>query len=358
MRMEQSGLLRPTIERSALVLMLLVLSACVQTPQEPPPPAVVVTAAELKPLPEPEPLPAPVMPTVVEEPPAVPTLPVAQPMGERVAIVLSSSLPAFAEVASHLVNYFENYDVYDMTDKNRTPQQAFSAIADSNAMFIVAIGLSATSVAKTFATVPVIFSQVFNVSEHDLPADQFKGVSVLPPMDLQVDAWSKLDPNIRDVGAIVGEGHEDLILEAELAMQARGIQFHYAVARSDRETLYHFKRLVRDIDGFILFPDNRILSRNALTEILHDAARHHVQVAVFNDALLKRGATFSTNAISSDIAERIVIALNRFRDGDFDAVEPLIPLSAVRIQTNPEMARKFSLDVSSVAVKEAVADAQ
>ena len=48
--------------------------------------------------------------------------------------------------------------------------------------------------------------------------------------------------------------------------------------------------LIRDIDGFILFPDNRILSRSVLTEMMADANRHRVQVAVFNEPLLEFGA--------------------------------------------------------------------
>ena len=126
---------------------------------------------------------------------------------------------------------------------------------------MVAIGLQAAKIARSFATVPVIFSQVYNVSENGLISDKIKGVAVLPPLDLQVAAWRQMDPKIRNIGAILGEGHEDLIAEAEQAMSERGIKFHHAVARSDRETLYHFKRLIRDIDGYVLFPDNRILSR-------------------------------------------------------------------------------------------------
>jgi ABC-type uncharacterized transport system substrate-binding protein len=257
-----------------------------------------------------------------------------------------------------LVDDLESYDVYDLADRDRAPHQVFSAIADSDAMYVVTVGLRATNLAKTLSAVPVVFSQVFNIQEHDLIADDFKGVSSLPPMELQAEAWSKLDPEIRNVGAILGEGHEDLISETELALEKRGIKLHYAIAQSDRETLYHFNRLIRDIDGFLLFPDNRILSRKALTEILDDAARHHVQVAVFNDSLLEHGATFSANTVESDIADKIVLALNNFRDGKFDSPDSVAPLSQVRVQTNAEMAGKFGLNVTSIELIETVADTQ
>ena len=223
---------------------------------------------------------------------------------------------------------------------------------------MVAIGLFAAKVAKSFATLPVIFSQVFNVSENELISDEIKGVAVLPPLDLVVEAWLEMDPHIRNIGAIIGEGHEELIAEADRAMKERGIEFHYAVVHSDRETLYQYKRLIRDLDGFLLFPDNRILSRTALTEIMRDAARHDVQVAVFNDSLLEHGATFSIHSVNTDVADNITIALNEILDGNIDDVAPLIALTKMRIQTNPAMVRKYGLDVSSVTISAAVAGAQ
>jgi ABC-type uncharacterized transport system substrate-binding protein len=167
-----------------------------------------------------------------------------------------------------------------------------------------------------------------------------------------------MDPEIRNVGAILGEGHEDLIAEAEQAMKKQGIKFNYAIANSDRETLYLFKRLVRDIDGYLLFPDNRILSRTVFKEIMSEAARHRVQIAVFNESLLPHGATFSASAVDSNVVDTIIFALNEIVRGNIADLAPLSALSEIRIQTNPAMARRFDLDVSGVEIRNSVADAQ
>ncbi len=351
--MEMPELLQRMILRSSLVLLLLMLSGCALLYPEPPPPVVTTT-----PEPEPEPPPPIEVPRVAEPAPTV--APQAKPemVSSHVAIVLSASLPAYVDITAELVAYLEDYNVYDLSSRNRSPRQVFSAIADSNAELVVAIGLFAAKVAKSFATLPVIFSQVFNVSENELISDEIKGVAVLPPLDLLVEAWLEMDPDIRNIGAIIGEGHEELIAEADRAMKERGIEFHYAVVQSDRETLYQYKRLIRDLDGFLLFPDNRILSRTALTEIMRDAARHDVQVAVFNDSLLQHGATFSIHSVNKDVADNITIALNEILDGNIDDVTPLIALTKMRIQTNPAMVQKYGLDVSSVAISAAVAGAQ
>jgi ABC-type uncharacterized transport system substrate-binding protein len=313
-------------------------------------------------IPEPEPEQQPASPaetpSVVKPAPAVESPALPESVSARVAVVLTEPLPAYRNVAAELDAYLEDYTIYDLADRSRAPRHAFAEIAKSDAQYVVAIGLHAAKVARTYAKVPVIFSQVFNVSENGLASDQIKGVAMLPPLDLQIAAWHEMDPKIRNIGAILGDGHEDLIAEAEQAMLERGIKFHYAVANSDRETLYHFKRLLGDIDGYLLFPDNRILSREVFMQLMSDAARHRIQVAVFNDSLLKHGATFSASPVDSNIAGKIAIALNKIDKGNIDDVASLTPLSEIRIRTNPAMVRIFGLQVTGAEVGNSVADAQ
>jgi ABC-type uncharacterized transport system substrate-binding protein len=351
--MEKAELLQRMMLRSVLAILLLALSGCALLVPETPAPVPTP-----QPAPEPQPAPQVEESPVVKPAPAIKALPVPQPVSARVAVLLSNSLPAYTNVADKLATYLDDYTIYDLADRNRSPRQVFAAIAESEARFVVAIGLGAAKLARTFSTVPVVFSQVFNVTENSLIADSIRGVSVLPPVDLQVEAWRGMDPNIRNIGAILGDGHEDLIAEADRVMSERGIKFHHAIANSDRETLYHFKRLIRSLDGFILFPDNRILSRDVFTEIMSDAARHHVQVAVFNESLLKHGATFSASAVDSNIADKITIALNQIEDGNIEDVAALIALSEIRIRTNPAMVRVFGLDISGVEIDNSVAEAQ
>jgi ABC-type uncharacterized transport system substrate-binding protein len=194
-----------------------------------------------------------------------------------------------------------------------------------------------------FSTVPVVVGQVFNVNDHELLDDNVKAVAVLPPMDLQIKAWRELDPTLRNVGAILGPGHDALIAETEQAMSEHGIKFHYAIAETDRETLYLFNRLVRDIDGFILFPDNRILSRDVLNEMMSYASRHRVQVAVFNEPLLEHGATFSSETMVSDIAATITRVLDEIIRGNIDSVTPLTGLSEIDVRTSGATLRKLGL---------------
>ena len=325
-----------SIRPGVAAIATLMLSGCAlfQTPEpvpvvEPRPEPVVV-------LPPPE-LPAEPAPVATPEPLIVkPAIPLSQ-----VAIVLSSRHPAYENIAIELGEHLEKFTVFDLSDKSQSPVAAFRKIDDSETRAVVAVGLRAAISATSMSTVPVVFCQVFNIEQNNLLSDNSRGISSLPPLDLQIAAWKKIDPTISSIGAIVGPGHEDLIAEAELAAATHGIELHIRTANSDRESLYLFTRLVGDIDGFWLFPDNRILSGPVLKEMLSYASRHRVQISVFNESLLAMGATLSSSTVDADIAETIVEVLNQIAAGDIDQVPPISPLSDVRIITNEKVLKSM-----------------
>ena len=351
---------RVIVTRPLLIALLFSLGGCALLMPEPPEPVVQV---EPQPEPVPEPDPEPVVepepePEPEPAPPPKPQPVVPQSVGPLVAVVLSNRTPAFVDVSNALEEYLDNHQIYDLSDRRLLPKDAFAEIAASEARAVVAIGWSAAQAASKYATVPVVVSQVFNINESNLLSPTLKAVRVLPPLERQVEAWLEIDPSIRNVGALLGRGHDDLIAETDEAMRKHGIKFHYAIAESDRESLYLFNRLVRDIDGFILFPDNRILSRDVLSEMMKNASQNRVQVAVFNEPLLRMGATFSASAVESDIAASITRALNQFMDGNADDVPPVSGLSELRISTNPAAIQRLGLRMPDSVLGDTVADAE
>ena len=263
-------------------------------------------------------------PRQVPEPPRLPP----------VAIVLSSREPAYADVAAELANRFDDYDVYDLSDSSRPPISVLRVINDSASGVVVAIGLRAAQSSVAMADVPVVFSQVFNHQDHDLVNEHSRGVAALAPLHAQLEAWKATDPGLSRVGAIIGPGHDDLVAEAQLAAERLGIDLRIRIANSDQETLYFFRRMVRDIDGFWLFPDNRILSARVLRDMLGEASRLRVPVAVPNESMLEMGGTISLSTVAADIADTIVGIIRKIQAGNIDAAAPVTPLSEIRVTTH------------------------
>lgn len=315
--------------RLAVIAAALTVSACSTLAPEPVPveePPEIVVEPPIEPVAE---EPAPKMTQL----PAVPELP-------PVSILLTNLQPAYASVAKELEQLFEQYVVYDLSDLSGPPVSVLRQINDSDTGAVIAIGLRAARSAIAMSNMPVVFSQVFNHQDHNLLSENSRGVAALAPLDAQIAAWKKIDPKIARIGVIVGEGHDDLVAEAALAAERHDVELLVKIARSDQETLYLFKRMVRDVDGYWLFPDNRILSTRILQEMLDEANRHRVHVVVPNESMLEMGAAISMSTVASDIAATIVQVVRQIHAGNMDRVPPLSSLSEVRIATNDELLRK------------------
>jgi ABC-type uncharacterized transport system substrate-binding protein len=274
-----------------------------------------------------DPSPAPSRPARPSKVPAPPPLP-------SVAIVLTNNQPAYADVARELTRRFDKYDVYDLSDSTRPPVTTLRLINDSAPGAVIAIGLRAAQSSVSMSRQPVVFSQVFNYQHHQLLQDNSRGVAALPPLDAQLAAWKDIDPTVKRIGMIVGEGHDDLISEAQIAADRHAIEVIVQVTRSDQETLYFFRRMIRDIDGFLLFPDNRVLSTRVLQQMLADANRQSVPVSVPSESMLALGAMISMTSEASDIAESIVKIVRAIQAGKIDRIPPITRLTEIRVNTN------------------------
>lgn len=309
------------LRKGALAIAAMMFAGCAtqDLPVEPPAAEEPVVVISEPPPPPPQ--------TVVPKPvPAAPPLP-------AVAIVLTSNQPAYADVARELARHFENHEIYDLSDASRPPVSVLRLINDNAPGAVIAIGLRAAQSSIAMSEQPVVFSQVFNYRHHGLLQDNSRGVAALPPMDAQIAAWKDIDPTITRLGLIVGEGHDDLVAEAEIAAQRHGVQLVVQVTSSDQETLYFFRRMVRDIDGFWLLPDSRVLSARVLRQMLDEAKRQQVAVSVPTESMLSLGAMISMTSTAADIAAKVAGIVRSIQAGDLDRVPPITRLSEIHVVT-------------------------
>ena len=300
-------------ERIAMVFAMLVFAGCatqttVQAPIDAEPPVVVDTTE----------------PAEIPKPPPLPP----------VAIVLTGGQAAYADVAAELARHFEENVVYDLSDDSLPAVSVFRSINDSEYAAVLAIGLNAAQSSVSMSDIPVVFSQVFNYQDYDLVNDKSRGVAALAPLAAQLKIWKKIDPTLTRVGLIIGDGHDELMAEAEIAAAELDLELEVKIASSDQETLYLFRRMVRDIEGFWMFPDNRILSARVLKQMLDEANHHQVPVVVPNEFMLSMGAAISISTVASDIAETIVGIVRRIQAGEIDKIPPITRLSEIRVKTN------------------------
>ena len=310
------------LRKGALVLVAMLFAGCgtLQQPLPPPVDEPIEIIVEEPPVVEAQPLPEPEVP----EPP----LPL-----PSVSIILTNSQPAYADVARQLTQHFDNYEIYDLSKDDRPPVTILRVINDSNPGAVIAIGLRAARSSVAMSDHPVVFSQVFNYEHHELLQKNSRGVAALPPIDAQIAAWKEVDPSVKRIGLIIGEGHEELVAAAELAAQRHDIDLVVQIARSDQETLYFFRRMIRDVDGLWLLPDNRILSSRVLQQMLTEAKQRRFPVSVPSESMLSLGAMISMTTQASDIAETIADVVRKIAAGNIEGVSPITQLSAITVKT-------------------------
>lgn len=252
----------------------------------------------------------------------------------HIAVVVSDQRQSYASVLSAMMKWMEgrDYAVYDLRGSLVDAEVVLTQISERNTTAAIAVGHKAAILLAKETQIPVIFCQVFNSDTEILLKDHVRGVAVIPPLTDQIQAWLEVNPNLETIGTILGEGHQTLLDEAQSATATQDIEFVFKRAESDKEALYHFKRMAPGLDGFWLFPDNRILSESVIRQLLAYALRHRVQVTVFTPALLSQGAFMSAASNEQDVALQVLSILDQIKVDRIAQVPRLTPLNDIRIE--------------------------
>ena len=270
-------------------------------------------------------------------------LPAAKSTPSPITILVSDDLPAYSAVASELRKKLTKRPIIVNLKGN----------ADSNAVTpellhqtdkhpVVAIGPLAAQTAMRLNASQVVFCKVFNDRMLSPGNKHVRGISFLPPVELQFRAWKRLDPELKRVGVITGPGHESLIEEAQKAAKHHGLVLFHRTAQTDMEMLYEFKRLTPEIQGLWLLPDNRILSRRILREIMSYSTTHQLEVVVFHPALLRFGGLMSIDSVDADVADQVIAALRDQFKRTGKSVDELLPLKQLDIEVNGQVVQQIA----------------
>lgn len=334
----------PTSKITALLRLLffwllVTLSGCsiLQKPAEPPPPEQVVEETLV------------VTPTVPTPPPIVKEVikqPVVEPLD--VAIIISRDIGNYHELAAEIGitisatgGNFRPYYLYQ-----QQPAALINTIKEQQHRQVVAIGLKAAKATDSLSDIPVIFCQIYNYQDHQLINEQRKGVTLVPSINKQLSAWKEILPSLTSVGVIIGKGKEHHIDQAEAVASQNGFTLVARTAKSDKELWLEYRRLVQQVDAFWLLPDNRILSKRVLRDMVNYSLKHDTPLLTINGLLLKAGALISAAQINSNVATTVVDRLNAANRHDGIPGEEVSPLDNARIILNTQVQKRYNIMIS------------
>jgi ABC-type uncharacterized transport system substrate-binding protein len=262
-----------------------------------------------------------------------------------IAIIVSDNSPAFVGVQREIGKKFpRRVETFTLGDESKY-STARKKIQSSDLPVIVAIGLPAAQLAQGLSGKKVIFCQVFNYEDTDLVTPWMKGVSATAPVREQFRVWKALHPKLTRVGVITGKNLQGLMEEAQAAAGEYQIRLDHVEARSDKETLYAYKQLSPKIQGLWLVPDNRVLSRDVIRDIMAHSVKEGNQVAVFGRELLGLGGLISAETSYADIAEQVLTRVRQAQEASGVPGAPVIPLTRTVIKINTVMAKRLNLKI-------------
>lgn len=270
-----------------------------------------------------------VSPTPPEDSPAATPTETVEPARPNIAVVLSKDTAAYAAVAAALDESLQRPSVrYEIHDQNAPA--VLRSVRSGGHSAALAIGQQALELLSQ-TDLPLAYAQVLEPGARS--RSPRRGVAPLPAYGPQLDAWREIQPGLSSIGIITGPGHDAAAATLTAEAKARAIEVRHAVARSDREMLFVFQRMVPDIEGFVIYPDARILSPRSLRELLAYANKHDVWVLTYNRPIFELGATLLVSADPREIAEQLVAALDAPPDAD---LAPL-PLQRVLTEVRPTL---------------------
>lgn len=259
------------------------------------------------------------------------------------AILLSDNSPAFIGVQRAInKRYPQGVKTYHLGG-SESDAEILKKIQHSDKPILVAVGLPAAKLASGLANKKVIFCQVFNYEDIELISPRVKGVAATPPAAEQFRVWKTLAPRLKKVGVITGKNLRSFIVEASAAARENQIDLIHVEVKSDKETFYAYKQLARKIQGLWLVPDNRVLSRETIRDIMAYSVKEAKQVSVFSHALLGSGGLLSAESSYADIAEQVLLRVEQAERAKEIPGEPVAALTQANIRINRVMAGRLNL---------------
>lgn len=262
----------------------------------------------------------------------------------RTAVIVSAGVPAMTEIAAEVLRRgTDRVTVHLVVREPDVMARVLEELEDAKPDRIIAIGLPAAITARDFGKASTVFCQIFNYQDYGLISETSKGVYLLPPFELQLEAWRRLAPDLGRIGVVTGAGHDALLDEMRQAAAPFGIELHTRIVRNDREALHAFRELAPAIDGLWLLPDNRILSPDVAREMLAHSVERGKPVATFGEGLLRMGALLSMTSDPRDVVARVFERLEAVDATGRLGGPDMLPLKSVHTQINDDVAERMGL---------------
>lgn len=269
------------------------------------------------------------------------------PAEARVSILTSSDASGERKLVQALKSELGSRATVFST-QHRAARRNFSRYLQGNTdALVISIGPEASKFASTVNARNQVFCRVLDYQAPGLntPRSRIKGVSVIPDPDRILRTWKSLSPKSTTLGVITGPGLQQTVTDIERAARAHNVKLVHRVARSDKEFFFLASKMAREVDGYWLLPDPRVLSAVTIRRFMENSVKQGKQVIAYTPTLLKIGALMSAEPDNLATAKLLkqMVADSYYRKNDI--ADGIRYVSVASIHINTLGAERFGLAI-------------
>jgi putative ABC transport system substrate-binding protein len=268
-----------------------------------------------------------------------------------IAVLMSSreaeykeALRGFKETAKQPV--VAEYDMEDDLDRGR--KQLSEIEAKVKPELILAVGFSALQAVANQTDIPVVYCMVLNPPS--VLGDNTKkvtGASMNIPVEQPLRLLKQLGPNIKRIGVVYNPSRTGyLVKRAAAVARQEGLQLVTREVNSARDAIAAVGPLLEEVDALWLVPDESLLQRAVVQQMLLLAYRKRVPLLGLAEGHAKMGALLALSfASTQDIGRQAGELANEVLAGKSAGDLPYTTARQTALIVNLKAAQKLGLEV-------------
>ncbi len=233
-------------------------------------------------------------------------------------------------------------------------------LAERKPTVLVTVGSRSTRIAKSIhPDIPIIFASVLNpvtsgiVQNIEFPGQPITGASLDISVELQLQKFVQLVPNLNKVGVLYSEKTRYIVDQAEAWAAGQSVEVVSFEIRSPKDLPKGVDFLIQNCDGIWAIPDELIYTPQSTKHIMLESFRSRIPIMGFSPSFVKSGALFALivdhKYVGVQAGELVVKVLRGFLPSELAVTRPQAPYLYINKNTAEKLRLNINPDFYSVA---------
>jgi putative ABC transport system substrate-binding protein len=241
---------------------------------------------------------------------------------------------------------------YDVSNESNPNPQITQKIRDLKPDLIVTIGSRSTAlVSSKIKDIPIVFCMVLNpvasgfVQSLGSSGNNLTGASLDVPIDIQLEKFKLLVPNLKKLGVLFTQDSKPVIIEAQSVCKKIGVELVGELIASEREIPQAIEALAPKVDGLWAVADTLIFTPQSTQYLLLHTLRNDLPFMGLSPSFVKAGALFTLAYDDKDVGRQAGELALRIFSGEEPSRIPITIPRMIYLCLNLRTAEQINLKI-------------